>query len=291
MTIWLAAAALLAQGNPPPAQSIHGGRQQMTCPIGGERFEALATSMYSTYGGRPDGRPDTYWYMPLPIPECPSNGLVIFEEFTPEQIAALTPLIASPDYRRLIAQDSTYYRAQWLATRIGIPEQQALWMLLCATWQVKPARGPVGQAMPSEAKARQYQQEFVERVRALQPNPHDEAYVALFTRAANAERELGHFESAAAMLTQLNAWLAGGDFGEWRPYVAALSTVVARHDGAAEPLDMAGDVKASWLCQDSALPNTEFNRSFCARPEIQQAIENNRRIREEMQRRNPPTPH
>lgn len=287
MTIWLAAAALLAQSG----ESIHGGPRQMTCPIGGERFDALATTMYSTYGGRPDGRPDTYWYMPLPIPECPSNGLVIFDEFTPEQIAALTPLIASPDYRRLIAEDSTYYRAQWLATRIGFPEQQALWMLLRATWQVKPAQGPVGQAMRSEAKARQYQQELVARVRALQPSPHDEAYVALFARAANAERELGHFDSAASMLAQLNAWLEGGDPGEWRPYVASLSTVVARHDGTTEPLDMAGNVKVPWLCIDPALPDTEFNRAFCARPEVRRAIEDNRRMREQWEHRTPPAQH
>ena len=69
----------------------------MVCPIGGERFEALETTHYSTMGSRPDGRPYTYWYMPLPIPTCPTNGLVVFMPFDAAQIEALTPLIARPD--------------------------------------------------------------------------------------------------------------------------------------------------------------------------------------------------
>lgn len=287
MTIWLAAVAFLAQSG----ESIHGGPQQMTCPVGGERFEALATSMYSTYGSRPDGMPRTYWVMPLPIPECPSNGLVVFQSFTPDQIAALTRLIASADYRRLVAEDSTYYRAQWLATRLGTPEREALWMLLSATWQAKPARAPVGQAMPSAAKARQYQEEFVARVRALAPAPGELAYVALFARAANAERELGRFESAAAMLTQMQPWVAAGDPAEWRPYVDSLAAVVARHDASPEPLDMAGEVQAPFLCLEPELPDTAFNRAFCARPELQEAIERIRRMREQREHRPAPAQH
>lgn len=285
----LSAALLLAAqaATPPPSTpSIHGGPQQMTCPIGGERFEALVTNMYSTYGGRPDGRPDSYWFIPLPIPECPSNGLVLFEDFTPAQIALLTPLIASDEYRSLVAHDSTYYRAQWLATRIGLSERQALGMLLAATWQVKPLSGPTGQPMVSPEKARQYQEEFVARVRALPAAPRDVEYVALFARAANAERELGRFESAATMLHQVDAWVDDGDRNGWQAFVTALQTVVARRDSAPEPLDMAGEVKAPWLCIDTRLPDTEFNRAFCARPELQSAIERNRRLREEARRAN-----
>lgn len=315
MMIWLAAVALLAggdlqdphggpppppsrPGDPPPPPPLHGGPEQMTCPIGGERFEALVTSHYSTHGSRPDGMPGTYWYMPLPIPECPSNGLVVFEQFTPEQIAALTPLIASPDYRRMVAEESTYYRAQWLATRIGMPEQEALWMLLSATWQVKPARGPIGQPMPSPAKAVQYQQEFVARVRALPANPRDPSYVILYERAANAERELGHFESAAAMLRQVRSWLAHSDPAQWDEQdsepadwlrdVAALQRVVARHDTSREPLDMADEFEAPWLCIEPDLPATRFNRAFCARHELQERIAENRRLRAEAEREAPP---
>jgi hypothetical protein len=298
MLMWLAAAALQAASNPPPPPPLHGGPEQMTCPIGGERFEALVTSDYVSSGARPDGRENTFWFAPLPLPECPSNHLVIFREFTPEQIAALRPLIASADYRRLVADDSTYYRAQWLATRIGLPEQDALWMLLRATWQVKPARGAIGQPMLSPAKAVQYQREFVARVRALPANARDPSYVILFERAANAERELGHFANAAAMLRRVHSWLAHSDPAQWEEEdsepadwlhdVAALRRVVARRDRSAEPLDMADEFDAPWLCIEPDLPATEFNRAFCARPELQETIAENRRLRAEAERETPP---
>jgi hypothetical protein len=284
MMILPLALSLAAQAASSPAShSTHGGQQQMTCPIGGERFEALVTNHYSTHGGRPDGRPNSYWYIPLPIPECPSNRLVLFDDFTPAQITILTPLIASDEYRRL-AHDSTYYRAQWLATRIGQSERQALWLLLSATWQVKPLSGPTGQAMVSPEKARQYQEEFIARVRALPAAPEDREYVALYARAANAERELGRFDSVEAMLRQVDGWVEDGDRGGWQQYVTSLSTVVARRDSSVEPLDMAGEGRASSLCLDPALPVSDFNRAYCARPEVQAAIERTRRFREEAQR-------
>jgi len=300
MIVWLAALALQAAANPapPPPPPMHGGPQQTTCPVGGERFEALVTSHYSTHGARPDGMPGTYWYMPLPLPECPSNGLVVFEQFTPAQIASLTILIASPDYRRLVAEDSTYYRAQWLATRIGLSEHRALWLLLAATWQVKPARGTIGQPMPSPTKAEQYQREFVSRVLALPPSPLDPSYIILFARAANAERELGHFENAATMLIRLSAWLAHSDRAQWQEavsepedwlqFAAALAPVIARNDSALEPLDMADEYDAPWLCIEPELPLTEFNRAFCARAELQAGIAEARQRRAEVGREIPP---
>lgn len=294
MLIWLAAFALQAESSvtvPPP---VHGGPEQMTCPIGGERFEALVTGHYSTRGARPDGRPRSYWYMPLPLPECPSNGLVIFGDFTPEQIAALTPLIASPDYRRLVAEESSYYRAQWLATRIGLPEREALWLLLSATWQVKSGNGPIGQPMPSPTKSRLYQQEFVARVRALPVDARDPTYIGLYARAANAERELGDYRNAAAMLTRLRAWLANPDPSRWEDedsaprdwarFAASLARVVARRDASVDPLDMMDDIDAAWLCVDPELPRTAFNRVFCARPRLRGEIEQARQARGEAER-------
>jgi hypothetical protein len=290
MLTWLAAGALQA-ASPPPPPPLHGGPQQMTCPIGGERFEAMVTGDYITLGSRPDGRAITFMFAPWPLPECPSNGLVVFREFTPEQIAALTPLIASPEYRRLVAEDSTQYRAQWLATRIGIPEQEALWMLLRATWQVKPGRGAIGQPMPSPAKAVQYQHEFVTRVRALPTNADDPSYIILFERAANAERELGHFENAATMLRRVRNWLEHSDPAlweeeesepeDWLRDVAALQRVVARRDSSVEPLDMADEIDAAFICIEPTLPNTAFNRAYCARPGVREEIARLRRTRTE----------
>lgn len=263
---------------PPPPPPLHGGPAEITCPIGGERFEALMTTSYSTTGRRPDGKPYSYWPLPIAIPVCPSNGLVVFQDFTPEQIATLKPLIASDAYKRMIKQDSTYYRAQWLATRIGVPEADALPTLLQATWQVKPSTQPTGQAMQSPDKARAYQEEFVRRVRALPSRSTDVNYHAAFARAANAERELGHFREAAAMIDQLRDWLPADDPEGWRQFAEELAVVVKRRDASAEPLDMLDDQEAVYLCANKALPATAFNRSFCDAPERRAAVAEYRRM-------------
>ena len=254
----------------------HGGMERMTCPIGGERFEALVTNHYSTFGARPDGKPLSYWFVPLPLPECPSNGFVVFDDFTPEQIAALTPLVGSAEYRTMVGRDSTYYRAQWLATRIGMPEREALWMLLVATWQVKPQTAPTGQPMPSPEKAEQYQQEFVARVRALPPQPEDEEYLLLYLRAANAERELGRFDSARAMLGQLDEWT---DDPDKEAFATGLAAVIEREDRSEEPLDMLDHDHAASLCLEGLVPETEFNQAFCGRSDIRERMEEIRRAR------------
>lgn len=256
---------------PPPPPPLHGGPVQRVCPIGGEKFTALESTHYSTYGQRPDGRPYSYWFMPLPIPTCPGNGLVLFDDFDAATIAKLEPLIASPEYRRMAAEDSTYYRAQWLATRIGWPEQKALGMFIPAIWQVKPEIGLTGQAMPSPEKARAYQQEFVSRVRALPEAPADINYVGLFARGANAARELGDFDRALAMLAKVTAWAKPGAEDGWHDFAVRLRKVAQRRDSSSEPLDAISEREAVRICAKVA-PKTPFDRQFCETPAIKAKV-------------------
>ena len=120
--------ALLLQSTPtptpaPPPPPLHGGPQTMTCPIGGEEFTAQVLSHASEFGmPRPDGLRKSSWLMPRPIPECPSNGLVLIENYDAATLAKLEPLIASDEYRAMARGDSTFYRAQWIATKLDRPE-------------------------------------------------------------------------------------------------------------------------------------------------------------------------
>ena len=93
----LQAAQLNSPISPLPP-SLHGGPQEMTCPVGGERFSAWQPAMYSTYGARPDGRPYSYLPFPLPVPECPSNRLIVFDKFSEQEIGSLSLLIGTPEY-------------------------------------------------------------------------------------------------------------------------------------------------------------------------------------------------
>lgn len=79
--------------DPPPLPPIHGGPAPMTCPVGGERFSAWRSGSYSTYGSRPDGKPFSYMTFPFPLPECPSNKLIVFDDFKPDEVKALATLI------------------------------------------------------------------------------------------------------------------------------------------------------------------------------------------------------
>lgn len=259
----------------------------MICPIGGESFQALVFSHYSTFGMRPDGKPNASWLMPLPIPECPSNGLVLLRDFDAATVAKLKPLIASPEYRAMTKGDSTYYRAQWLATRIGMTEVEALGLLLPATWQVKPATAPTGQAMPSPEKAIAYQAEFARRVGALPDTTSAEDRLWLQARAANALREIGRFDEAEAMRQRAVTALPASDAKYWAEYLAQLKGAIDRRDTGAEPLDMVGDIVAVGRCVDLATDASAFDQSWCAAPERQARIAERRAMIEKFKPKAP----
>lgn len=247
---------------PPPAPCLHACPQIITCPIGGEKFEALAAgASHISYGSRPDGV--SYGIGAVPVPECPGNGLVLFDDFDAAAIERLAPLIASPEYRKFAEQDSTYYRAQWLATRIGRPETEALTLLLRATWQAKE------KDLPGEAdKVRDYQQEFIRRVRALPEDPKDELFIGLHARAANALREIGRFEDAAAMLSRLDGWVGPQHLPDWQEFVDSMRPIVARRDASIEPLDRIPPRMAAYECTEPKRSLSAFEQRFCAGPAL-----------------------
>ena len=74
--------------------------ETMTCPIGGGSFSFTTATGYTTSGERPDGKPYGSWNFPLALPECPDNGLILYKDYTAEEIAKLEPIIASEAYRR-----------------------------------------------------------------------------------------------------------------------------------------------------------------------------------------------
>lgn len=231
--------------------------EEMTCPIGGEAFTYIGTASYSSWGSRPDGKPYGSWEFPIPLPECPSNRLVLYKKFDATEIKALKSLINTPEYKRL-AGETGYYRAAWLMKAMNNGKlTDRLWMITQASWQ---ADGD------PERKAR-YQREFAEGVAALPAAPDDLDWVVLSGRAANAWRELGEFERANAAITKLpmasldvpipeekvegttpsglgkiirnaNEIEAAKAKRSWIGYFEALTKVIARGDRSSEPLDM-----------------------------------------------------
>ncbi|MBO9709612.1 MAG: hypothetical protein J7521_15515 [Caulobacter sp.] len=256
MTRWMAMAALaLALGAAGGAFAGTPYPVKMTCPVGGEKFTFTATMSYSTWGTRPDGKPYGSWEFPAPIPECPGNRLVMFTEFSKAQVKALEPILVSSEYKAL-ADDTSYYRALWLARALKMPDIPEDSILLQASWQADgdPVR-----------KAR-YQREFVAAADVAPARPADPDWMGLQVRAANAERELGLFDAAAVRLGRLKGYLAT-PFPEPKvlnpegkpidleaerrgllSFIDAESVAVTRKDADPEPLDLLAPRIAAMRC-------------------------------------------
>ena len=233
-------ALLLQAAQPAPAPPpLHGGAQEMTCPVGGERFSVWRATMYSTYGERPDGRPYSYLPFPFPLPECPGNKLIAFDDFSAAETAALAGIIATPAYRRLTDTETTYYRAYWLADKLARPKPQALGLLLSAIWQVTPGEMSDANLANNGAQLKRYQDIFITEARQLGGTVAAQDRVWLESRAANAARQMARFGEAERLRQQAEKTLA--DVAEkrgWDMYLAKLKIVIAREDASIEPFDM-----------------------------------------------------
>lgn len=212
--------------------------EQMRCPIGGERFTYQDYAAYSTYGQRLDGKPFGSTEFPLRLPVCPNGFVVYRDDFSEAELAALTAFMQTPAYRELTANHTTYYRAAHLARAAGAPLEHQAWLTLRASWQVDR----------DAARFAAYQTEFLTLADATIAEIPRTApgWWMLHFRAANAQRQLGQFEAAAARiaalpLNELGAIQLGegGDVAEWgegfRDGLARLSALIAARDASVEP--------------------------------------------------------
>ncbi|WP_230483779.1 hypothetical protein [Sphingomonas sp. Leaf21] len=256
---------------PPPPPPMHGGMVPMTCPIGGERFSGWQAGSYSTYGERPDGRPYSYLHFPFPVPECPGNHLVVFDNFPDADKAALAMLIATPAYARLVAEgDTPYYRASWLSARLSRPEPVSLGWLQAALWADTPGFiDPLDSTEAGKRRAR-YASEFVDRVRRLPSDTSMKDRLWLTARAANQLRQMGDFAAAETMRHDAMAMLGQPGVGDgWDDYLAKLGPVIARRDASVEPLDMIPVREAAYRCaKPGKTPLSAMETRLCAKPTI-----------------------
>jgi hypothetical protein len=253
------ALALVLLASAAPAAAGIPVTQRMTCPIGGERFDFATTASYSTFGSRPDGLPYGSWTFPLALPECPGNGLILYKEFGPQELRRLEVLIGEDAYQALRSGgDVQYYRLAWLLRGMEAPRDDQLWALVQAGWQAE-----VGSPL---------------RARYLS-EPADLSAFAFRARRINALRELGRMDEAAALLARtpldrlraLSDDIRGRD--GWLGYYERIAAIVERRDASAEPLDFIPKVQAAMRCVDQAAALDDWQRSYCAREDMREAVE------------------
>ena len=260
----LLAAGLALAAAPASAQAPAG--ETMTCPIGGGSFTFTPTASVTATGERPDGKPFGNATFPAAVPECPDNGLVLYKDYTAEEVARLEPLVASEAYQALRKADTPYYRAYWLMKAMGLPPERYLWALLQASWEAE--------ATPELRK--RYLTELAEASAAVPARPGDLNWIGMEGRAINALRELGRFDEALARLDKVPlAGLAvpvpaGGDSAAqtkvrrgWHAFFTALRPAIERKDNSIEPLDLLPRSVAVERCVEAAGKLDEAGRSVC----------------------------
>ena len=244
--------------------------EQMTCPVGGERFTHQTTASYTTFGQRPDGKPYGSWRFPLALPECPKSGLVMYRAFTRDERARLPALLADPVFVDLRQSQTAYYRAAWLEHALQPRSSVTTWLLLNASWEADD---------DSLRKAR-YQDEFIDAVSVLGPDAAPMERFALQVRAANALRELGRFDQASAALKAISRDALDADPGRaaWTAFLDGLARATTRSDRTSEPLDMIPVPIAAAYCLggDGAQPRPD---PYCRDPKMAGPIQAIRKAR------------
>jgi hypothetical protein len=252
----------------PAARPAAPAPREMTCPIGGASFTYTRPGPQSVKGTRPDGKPIGA-AAPPPLPECPDNGLVLYKDYSPEEVTKLETLIASPAYQALRASDTQYYRAYWLMKEMGVEPETYLWALLQASWQADGR---------PELRSR-YLGELVESSAKVAPNPASLNWVGMEAHAINALRELGRFDEALSRidmvpLQPLDVRIPAGAATlpavqearkrrTWLAFFKSLKTAIERKDSSLEPLDLIPRAVALERCIDGVAGLSEAGKSFC----------------------------
>ncbi|MFZ5747546.1 MAG: hypothetical protein ACOY45_07785 [Pseudomonadota bacterium] len=279
LTLWIAAMML----SPSLSMGSTFVTVEKTCPVGGEKFKFSELASISVWGSMADGMPIGSGAFPIALPICPTNGLVMYRDFTRNEAKRLAPIVAGADYAAMRRVETPYYRAYRLADALGDAAGNTLGLLLAASWEAKNA-GQIDLAA-------RYTAEFVARVTALPDAVDPVEAVALNARAVNGLRELGRFDEAEAMRVSLYARVDALKDAEardgWRSFLGTIKAPIARHDAARAPIDLMEEQGAAMRClspefpagDQPVAPLTDFEQAFCARPELKPIVE---KMRERM---------
>lgn len=265
-----------------PATASSFVEEELKCPVGGEKFRYMALASISTFGAYPDGMPFGSGYFPIALPQCPKNGLVMYRDFKPDEIARISTYISGPEYLALrSAGETPYYLAYRIAKMLGDPDTH--WLLLSASWEAKNTE-------PAGPLAKRYNEEFIDAAQTISVDAKNFDSIAVRFRVANALRELGRFAEAETMRAAITISPDAGDSDTeaadnrdgWGKLIKSLEAPIQRGDTVRAPIDMSGEREAVSRCLSKELaekfqlptqpPLTNFEISFCAKPELEEGI-------------------
>jgi hypothetical protein len=186
----LAALALIAT-----AQATTMTRVQKVCPVGGEKYDSFEIMSTSQFGMRLDLRPNGP-AAHLPWDECPNGFVVWKDKFTPEEIAKLTPVVASEEFQRMRKEHVTAYLVVHLQRALGAGDANVAWLLLKAAWEAEEVKEDLRQRYLAEAQPAM-------SANAKSRMSHDEEWWSASIVTAEIARQRGRFPEALALLATL----------------------------------------------------------------------------------------
>jgi hypothetical protein len=249
------------------------------CPVGGETFRATVYGSWFGYGGRPDGRALGTMRGYVPPPECPGNRLIMYRTFSAAELERLPAILSSEEYKRLVAEETEFYRVAWLEHTLDPQSSEYVWHLLRATWHVDS----------DPAKKARYRERFLAVAEPLPAAATDLRSMFLQLRVLNVYREMGQFDRALKGLKALPVadvgrglpWeedeamrLSEADQARWSfvREVRRIEGLILRKDAAINPIDILPD----WMAEEECYfrqPKTAFETEFCSTPTIKKRLE------------------
>lgn len=109
-------------------------QETMTCPIGGESFEVTETLSCSTMGYKMSLAQVTSCDFVTVIPQCPTNGLPLYKEFSEEDLERLKAYIETDGYAALKGQSRFYLAYKIEQFLDGSDKAEEFWLLLQGLW-------------------------------------------------------------------------------------------------------------------------------------------------------------
>ncbi len=112
--------------------------QTFTCPLTGTTFKANVDASGTQFCQRLDLKPIGFIGAPGVVPECPDDGLVLYQDtFTRAQLKILRPWVKSEHYQQVLRQESTHFRIAETMKQLSAPADEVAWAYVRASWQVE----------------------------------------------------------------------------------------------------------------------------------------------------------
>ena len=205
--IRIAGALLLTAASASAALALTMSKQDFTCPIGGEKFTTDVVNSHTQFGIRLDLRPIGAMLSPIPLPVCPGNGFVMFKnEFTPEDIKALEPIVLSDDYRQARKQHVDYYMVAFMRAKLGAEPLELARLYQRASWEAENRYASQNnQPYEKPELVVQYRTLALQNLDAFleKDQSYSTDWWTASVVAAELERLLGHFDAVQKRLAGL----------------------------------------------------------------------------------------